>query len=107
MRRSGLLLLAAAAVPMAGACVPPRARPAARPPAAQQQAAPAPARKEAPLTAEQKKKIEQLYYRAVGAYGNNDLAAASAYVREILSLSPSHAEALELREKIRLAAGGK
>jgi len=96
------LLLLPAALAMAAACVPPRkAAPVPAAPAAQ------PARKAIPLSAEQKKKVEQLYYRAVGAYSNNDLPAASAYLREILAICPNHAEALELREKIRLASGRK
>lgn len=99
MRRLYLLLLLPAALAASAACLPPRK--AAPAPAAQ------PARKAIPLSAEQKKKVEQLYYRAVGAYSNNDMAAASAFIREILAICPNHAEALELREKIRLASGRK
>ena len=77
----------------AAACLPP-----AKPP-------PPSARKEAAvrLTPEQAKKVEQLYYKAVGAYSRNDMAAANAHLKEILSINPAHKPSLELREKIRLA----
>ena len=67
--------------------------------------APPPARKEAAvrLTPEQAKKVEQLYYKAVGAYSRNDMAAADAHLKEILAINPAHKPSLELREKIRLA----
>lgn len=73
----------------------------------QQQPQPAAAaRKAVPQpTAEQLKRAEQLYYKAVGAYSANDMAGASAYLKEILAIHPSYAPALELREKIRLAGG--
>jgi len=75
----------------AAACLPP--------------AKPQPARKEAAvrLNPEQAKKVEQLYYKAVGAYSRNDMAAAGAHLKEILSINPAHKPSLELREKIRLA----
>lgn len=76
----------------AAACLPPAAPP------------PPPARKEAArLTPEQAKKAEQLYYKAVGAYSRNDMAAADALLKEILAINPAHKPSLELREKIRLA----
>lgn len=67
--------------------------------------APPPARKEAALrlTPEQAKRVEQLYYKAVGAYSRNDMAAADAHIKEILAINPAHRPSLELREKIRLA----
>lgn len=77
----------------AAACLPPAKAP------------PPPARKEAAvrLTPEQAKKVEQLYYKAVGAYSRNDMTAANAHLKEILSINPAHKPSLELREKIRLA----
>jgi len=83
-----LLLIFACAV----ACLPP-----AKPPP--------PAKKEAAvrLSPEQAKKVEQLYYKAVGAYSRNDMAAADAHLKEILAINPAHKPSLELREKIRLA----
>lgn len=79
----------------AAACLPPAKIP------------PAPARKQtaARLTPEQAKKVEQLYYKAVGAYSRNDMAAADARLQEILSINPFHNPSLELRKKIRLATG--
>lgn len=76
----------------AAACLPP-----AKPPP--------PARKEAVvhLTPEQAKKVEQLYYKAVGAYSRNDMAASDGLLKEILAINPSYKPALELREKVRLA----
>jgi len=55
------------------------------------------------LTPEQAKKVEQLYYKAVGAYSRNDMTAANAHLKEILVINPAYKPALELREKIRLA----
>ena len=91
MRKLSLLLILSAG---AAACLPP----AKAPP-------PAPARKEAAarLTPEQAKRVEQLYYKAVGAYSRNDMATADAQLKEILSINPAHKPSLELREKIRLA----
>lgn len=101
MGKYAYLLLLPAAFALSAGCVPPgKAAPAAR-------AAQAASKKEPPLTAEQKKRVDQLYYRAVGAYSNNDMAAASSYIREILSICPSYKDALELREKVRLASGRK
>ncbi|OGR67104.1 MAG: hypothetical protein A2X30_06480 [Elusimicrobia bacterium GWB2_63_16] len=78
------------------ACLPPAKTP---PPPPIKTAAPA------RLTPEQAKKVEQLYYKAVGAYSRNDMTAANAHLKEILVLNPYHKPALELREKIRLATG--
>ncbi len=57
------------------------------------------------LSAEQTKKIEQLYYKAVGAYSNNEMAASGGYLKEIFAIHPSYPPALELKKKISLAAG--
>jgi len=46
-------------------------------------------------------KVEELYYKAVGAYSNNDLPAALEYLNEISALSASYRPAKELRENIR------
>ncbi|PKM98046.1 MAG: hypothetical protein CVU79_05010 [Elusimicrobia bacterium HGW-Elusimicrobia-3] len=75
----------------AAACLPP--------------AKPQPVRKEAAvrLSPEQAKKVEQLYYKAVGAYSRNDMAAADALIKEILAINPSHKPSQELRKKVRLA----
>lgn len=81
---------------LACACLPPQK--AARPAAAPQRAAAA-----VDLSPEQVKKTDQLYYKAVGAYSNNDLPAAAALLKEIFSINPAHKPALELRERIRLA----
>ena len=77
----------------AAACLPPAKAP------------PTPAKKETAvrLTPEQAKKVEQLYYKAVGAYSRNDMVAADALLKEILAVNPAHKPSLELREKIRLA----
>jgi hypothetical protein len=80
----------------AAACLPPAPPPPPPPPP---QKAAAPVR----LTPEQAKKVEQLYYKAVGAYSRNDMPAANAHLKEILVINPAHKPALELREKIRLA----
>jgi len=57
------------------------------------------------LSAEEAKKVESLYYRAVGAYGNNDMEAAQKYVDEIFTLYPSYPPAEELRGKIKSVSG--
>ncbi|OGR44502.1 MAG: hypothetical protein A2X35_00095 [Elusimicrobia bacterium GWA2_61_42] len=63
----------------------------------------APAKKEAPvrLSEENTRKVEQLYYKAVGAYTNNELALSLKNLNEISAIHPSYPPALELREKIR------
>lgn len=53
------------------------------------------------LSAEDTNKVEGLYYKAVGAYSNNDMAAALKYVDEISTLYPSYPPAAELRDKIK------
>lgn len=71
-----------------------------RPPA---KAAPHPAALR--LSPENAVKVDRLYYRAVSAYSDNDMAAARAYLKEIFSIYPSYQPALELREKIRKVSG--
>lgn len=67
-------------------------------------AKPPPARKEAArITPEQAKRVEQLYYKAVGAYSRNDMVAADVLLKEILAINPAHKPSQELREKVRLA----
>lgn len=67
----------------------------------------APARKEAAvkLSPEDEKKVESLYYRAVGAYSNNDMGAALKYLDGISAINPSYPPAAELRAKIRKVSG--
>jgi len=64
-------------------------------------------KKEAPvkLSPEDAKEVESLYYRAVGAYSNNDMDAALSYINEISTLHPSYPPAAELRGKIKSVAG--
>ncbi|HBA59453.1 MAG TPA: hypothetical protein DCZ92_01250 [Elusimicrobia bacterium] len=82
------------------------ARPAAVP--EKETAAPAAAGVKAPeLSAEDSQKVEGLYYRAVGAYSNNDMAAALNYLNEISTLSPSYPPAVELRGKLKSVSGAK
>jgi len=67
----------------------------------------APAKKEAAvkLSPEDEKKVETLYYRAVGAYSNNDMGAARKYLDGIAELNPSYPPAAELRAKILKVSG--
>lgn len=88
-------LIPVLACALACACMPPRK---AVQPAAPQRSAAA-----VKLSPEQLRKVDQLYYKAVGSFSNNDMPAAAAYLKEIFSVNPAHAPALELREKIRLA----
>ncbi|HCC47380.1 MAG TPA: hypothetical protein DEQ38_04595 [Elusimicrobia bacterium] len=81
---------------LACACLPPKK--AVQPAAAPQRAAAA-----VKLSPEQLKKVDQLYYKAVGSFSNNDMPAASAHLKEIFSINPAHKPALELRDKIRLS----
>jgi hypothetical protein len=63
-----------------------------------------PAPKKAPaarISPENEKRVESLYYRAVGAYSNGDMKAAGEYIDQISALDPSYRPAAELREKIR------
>ncbi|MDD5209123.1 MAG: hypothetical protein PHV36_07035 [Elusimicrobiales bacterium] len=53
------------------------------------------------LSPEDAKEVESLYYKAVGAYGNNDMDAALGYINEISTLYPSYPPAVELRDKIK------
>ena len=87
-------LLAAAAAAFLCACLPPNWFNAP---------APAPAKRAAParLSAEDEKTVERLYYKAVGAYSNNDMPAALSHLDEIDRITTSYAPAAELREKIK------
>lgn len=91
-----LLLIPAALLLCAAACRQPGAKPAKAAP-------PAPVA----LSRENALKVDRLYYRAVGAYTENDMEAARAYLGEILSIHPSYRPALDLREKIRKVSGKK
>ena len=57
------------------------------------------------LSPEDVKIVESLYYKAVGAYSNNDMDAALGYINEISTLYPSYPPAAELREKIKSVSG--
>jgi len=85
-------LLAAAASVLLCACLPPNWF-----------NAPAPAKRTAPakLSAEDEKTVERLYYKAVGAYSNNDMSAALGHLDEISRITASYAPAAELRGKIK------
>ncbi|MDT8286128.1 MAG: hypothetical protein RQ748_03370 [Elusimicrobiales bacterium] len=82
--------------PLLAGCVPTRAGRTASPPAA-------PVR----LSAEDSRKVERLYYRAVRAYTDNDMPASLGYLDQISRIHPSYAPARQLREKIRRVSGGK
>jgi len=71
--------------------------------------APAPVKKEAPvkLSAEDAREIDQLYYKAVGAYSNNDMELTLKYLDEISVIQPSYQPAAELRKKIKSVSGSK
>jgi len=101
MFRNKFMLPALAAVLFLACAAPVRKAPAA--PAA------APVKKEAPvkLSDEDAKKVDRLYYKAVGAYSNNDMGLALKFLDEISALSPSYPPALELREKIRRITGNQ
>ena len=83
--------------PLLAGCVLPR-------PAAKAAPAAAPGAK---LSAEDAKRVERLYYRAVSAYTDNDMAAARGYLDQISKIHPAYPPALQLREKIRRVSGGK
>jgi len=75
---------------------------------------PEPARKEAArkeatrnLSPEEAKKVESLYYKAVGAYSTNELTAALKFLAEIFAIQPAHLPAAELRKKIKQVSGNK
>ena len=57
------------------------------------------------LSPEAAKEVESLYYKAVGAYSNNDMDAALGYINEISTLYPSYPPAAELRGKIKSVSG--
>lgn len=67
------------------------------------------AHKKAPahLTPEARMAAERLYYKAVGAYSNNDMPSALKYLDQISAIAPSYPPAAELREKIRRVSGGR
>lgn len=76
----------------------------------------APAKKEAAaklspaavkLSPEDTRKVESLYYKAVGAYSNNDIGATLKYLDEISAIHPSYTPAAELREKVKSVSGSK
>lgn len=97
--RSHKHLIAAGAAALLCACLPPNWFNAP---------APAPVKRAAPakLSAEEEKQVERLYYKAVGAYSNNDMPAALGHLDEIYKITTSYAPAAELREKIK-SLGGK
>jgi hypothetical protein len=70
---------------------------------------PAPEKKEAPakLSSEDAQKVEVLYYKAVGAYSNNDMSGALNYLNEISTVSVFYQSAVELRAKIKSVSGSK
>ena len=59
------------------------------------------------LSPEDAQKVDSLYYKAVGAYSNNDMGAALIYLNEIFAIQPSYPQAVELREKIKSVSGSK
>jgi len=63
--------------------------------------APSAEKKAAMLSPEAEKKVERLYYEAVGAYSNGDMQRAAGYIDQISAIQPSYRPAAELREKIR------
>lgn len=89
------LLLACLLPALLGGC-------ALLPPARQEQKKPP-----AQLSPEARTAAERLYYKAVGAYSNNDMAAALKYLDQISAIAPSYPPASELREKIRRVSGGR
>lgn len=98
LQRIGYLVAASAAL-FSGACAQP-ARKAAPPPARPRSEA------GARLSPEDAKKVDQLYYKAVGAYSNNDLPAALRYLDEISAIDRHFAPAAEMRAKIRRISTG-
>lgn len=59
------------------------------------------------ISAEDSRRVERLYYRAVKAYTENDMEAALGYLDRISEIHPSYAPARQLRRKIRLVSDGK
>ncbi len=72
-------------------------------------AAPRPAA--ARVSPEAERRAEQLYYKAVSAYGDNDMEEAVKYLDGISAVYPGYPPAAELRAKIRRvtapAGGGR
>lgn len=103
--RSYMYLSAVLAALLFSACALPPRKPAPLPARTALEEA---ERKEAvpKLSAEDSNKVESLYYKAVGAYSNNEMGAALEYLGGISALSPSYPPAAELREKIRRVSGG-
>lgn len=98
------VMLACSALLCACSATVPKARMAAAPPVPAGTAITTAA---AALSAEDMKKVEGLYYRAVGAYSNNDMDAALKYIDEISTLYPSYPPAVELRGKLKSVSGVK
>jgi len=69
------------------------------------QTAPGKNGKLADLSPEDVKKVEGLYYRAVGAYSDNDMYATMKYLNDIFALYPSYPPAMELRGKVKSVSG--
>ena len=65
-------------------------------------AAPRPAA--ARVSPEAERRAEQLYYKAVSAYGDNDMEGAVKYLDGISAVYPGYPPAAELRAKIRRVA---
>ncbi|HAH30689.1 MAG TPA: hypothetical protein DCL44_00055 [Elusimicrobia bacterium] len=59
------------------------------------------------LSPEDVKNVDILYYKAVGAYSNNDMDAALKYLIDLSTIHPSYTPAAELREKIRSVSGSR
>jgi len=57
------------------------------------------------ISAADTQKVEGLYYKAVGAYSNNEMGTALAYIDEIAAIHPSYRLAAELRGKIVIVSG--
>ncbi len=89
-------LLAALVLAFFSACLPSARR--GLPPAPKKSAA-------VTISPENAKKVESLYYRAVGAYSNGDMKVAGEYIDQISAIDPSYRPAAELREKIRKVDG--
>lgn len=91
-------MLAPAAAAILCACAAP-AKKAVPPPPSKKEAAPK-------VSPEDAKKVERLYYKAVGAYSDNDMPAALVILDEISSIEPAYRPAAELREKIKRTSSG-
>ncbi|MCX5785199.1 MAG: hypothetical protein NTX59_05885 [Elusimicrobia bacterium] len=107
MRHNKYLLPVLAAALFCACALPKRKIP---PPAVPDQKEAAPAKKEVvvvKLSPEDAQKVDSLYYKAVGAYSNNNMGAALKYLDEISAIHPSYQQAMELREKIRSVSGSR